>query len=205
MPGEFWYPLLALTAALSIPVLMLALAGPFGAWAKPVVAREAAVISAINGTLGRIAGWLVLVMVLVQFSVVVMRYVFGVNLIAMQETVIYAHATLFMVGSAFTLLMDGHVRVDIFYHEASARRKAWINLLGTFLFLVPFMLIILNYSWDYVATAWRIHEGSRETSGLPYLYILKAVILVFAGMMLAQGIAEAGKAALTLRGEEPRS
>jgi len=129
-----------------------------------------------------------------------MRYVFGFNSIALQESVIYAHAIMFMLGSAYTLLAGGHVRVDIFYHSMSERRKAWVDFLGTLFLLVPFMLLILNSSWNYVEGAWRTLEGSRESSGLPYVYLLKSVILGFAGLMLLQGVSVAGRAALVLSG-----
>lgn len=200
MPGELWYPLLALTGILSLPVLVLGLFR-VGTLAS-VVSKEATVISVINNAIGKTVGWAILFMVLVQFAVVIMRYTFGVNFIALQESVIYAHATLFMLGAGYTLLIGGHVRVDIFYHAAPERRKAWIDFLGTFLFLMPFMLIILHFSWNYVEIAWRIKETSRESSGLPWVYILKAVILGFASQMLLQGIAEAGKAALKLSGHD---
>ncbi len=205
MPGPIWYFILATTMALGLPVLALGLFGERARRLAPLVRRQSAVISWLNNTVGITAAWLVLFMVLMQFAVVVMRYVFGFNSIALQESIIYAHGALFMLASAYTLLIGGHVRVDIFYNAMSPRRKAWVDLIGTVIFLVPFMLLILNFSWNYVEISWRIHETSRESSGLQGVYLLKSVILVFAGLMLLQGIALAGKAALVLarQDEEP--
>ena len=202
MPATLWYPLLGLTALLTLPVLALGLvgarAGAFAGWVRV----QSRVISWISHTVGITVAWGTLFMVLAQFSVVVMRYVFGFNSIALQESVIYAHGIMFMLASAYTLLVGGHVRVDIFYHNMSERMKARVDLAGTVLLLIPVMLLILNFTWPYVENAWRIHEGSRESSGLPYVYLLKSVMIGFAGLLLAQGIAVAGRAALVLSGHE---
>lgn len=199
MPDIIWYPILIVTAALGLPVLALGLLRVHAL--STFVSRESAVISWINNTIGITVAWAVLLMVLIQFAVVVMRYVFGYNLIALQESVIYGHGIMFMLSSAYTLLVGGHVRVDIFYHTMTERSKAWVDFIGTTLLLAPFMLLILNFSWNYVEIAWRIQEGSRESSGLPFVYLLKSVILGFAGLMLLQGIAMAGRAALVISGE----
>lgn len=200
MPALYWYPLLALTAALGLPVIALGVLGERVKGLGPHVERQSAVISWLNYVVGITVAWAVLLMVLLQFAVVLLRYVFGYNSIAMQESVIYAHASVFMLASAYALLVGGHVRVDIFYQNMSERAKAWVDLLGTTFFLVPFMLLILNFSWNYVEIAWRIQETSREASGLPYVYLLKSVIIGFAGLMLLQGIAVAGRAALVIAG-----
>jgi len=200
VPAIFWYPLLALTAALAFPVIALGFFGTRGKRFAGFVERESSFISWVNNVIGVTVAWAVLFMVLMQFAVVLLRYVFGYNSIAMQESVVYAHATVFMIGSAYTLLVGGHVRVDIFYHSMRDPAKSWVDLVGTLLFLVPFMLLILNFSWNYVEIAWRIHETSREASGLPYVYLLKSVIIGFAVLMLLEGIAVAGRAALVISG-----
>lgn len=151
---------------------------------------------------GRGLAWLALVMVLLQFSLVVLRYVFGIGSIFMQEGMIYLHATLFMGAAAYTLRHNGHVRVDVFYRDAAPRRKAMVNLFGTLFLLVPFCVVILIYSWDYVSASWAIREGSKETSGIHGIYLLKSVIVLFAGLVLLQGLSQAAHSLLVLSGLE---
>jgi len=198
VPAQIWYPILIVTATLSLPVLALALLGSKAARFEAMVRRQSTVIAWFSTTVGVTVAWIVVAIVLVQFTVVVMRYVFGVNFIALQETVLYGHALIFMLASAHTLVQGGHVRVDIVYANLGPRGKAWVDLLGTVFFLIPLMLLILNTSWDYVAISWRNLETSRESSGLQWVYLLKSVILIFAAMMLLQGIGLAGRASLVL-------
>jgi len=201
VPEALWYSLLGLTAALILPALALGLAPHRAANISGLVDFQARVISGLNNTVGVIVAWATLIMVITQFAVVVMRYVFGFNSIALQESIIYAHGLVFMLGAAYTLYIGGHVRVDIFYQNFSSRAKAKIDLLGTLFLLIPFMLLIIYFSWNYVEIAWRIKEGSRESSGLPYVYLLKTVIFGFAGLLLLQGIAVIARAALALSGK----
>jgi len=156
-------------------------------------------IDRLNGAMGRTAAWLALAVVLLQFSVVVMRYVFGAGSIWLTESIIYSHAALLMLAAAWTLQEGGHVRVDVFYADASPRTKAWINLLGACLLLLPFMAVLLYFSWPYVARSWAILERSRETSGIPAVFALKTLIPLFAVMMALQGIAQAIRAWDVLR------
>ena len=169
----------------------------------PRLAAIADRIDRIIAVIGRIAAWGVLVVVLVEFTVVLLRYGFGIGSIWLQETVVYAHAALFMLAAAWTLAAGGHVRVDIFYARTSARHKAWVDLLGTAFFLLPFMAALLFLSLPYVARSWAILERSRETSGLPLVFVLKTLIPGFATLMLLQGASLAIRAGLTLA-DEPR-
>ena len=169
----------------------------------PRLAAIADWIDRIIAVIGRIAAWGVLVVVLVEFTVVLLRYGFGIGSIWLQETVVYAHAALFMLAAAWTLAAGGHVRVDIFYARTSARHKAWVDLLGTAFFLLPFMAALLFLSLPYVARSWAILERSRETSGLPLVFVLKTLIPGFATLMLLQGASLAIRAGLTLA-DEPR-
>ncbi|GLQ06442.1 TRAP transporter small permease subunit [Sneathiella chinensis] len=159
-------------------------------------------IDGFSDFVGKYVSWLALVMVLVQFAVVLARYVFGIGSIAVQETIIYSHALLFMLGSAYTLLHGGHVRVDIFYADTTPKTKAIIDALGTLFFLIPVCLVILLLSWSYVAKSWEILEISRETSGIPFVYGLKTVIVIFCGMMILQGISTILHSILILTGHE---
>lgn len=138
-------------------------------------------------TTGRIIAWLTLAMVLTTATIVVLRYLFNSGSIALQESVSYLHATVFMLGAAYTLKHDGHVRVDIIYQKLSARTRAWIDLLGTLLLLFPVCLFMLYSSIDYVSAAWAIREGSREAGGLDGVYLLKTAIPVMAVLLLLQG------------------
>lgn len=139
---------------------------------------------------GQTAAWLALALVIVTFSVVVLRYGFDIGSIALQESILYLHASLFLLGAAYTLKMDGHVRVDIIYQRLSARGQALVNLLGALLLLLPVCTFLLWISWDYVATAWSLHEGSPETGGLPFVYLLKTLIPLAAGLLILQAISQ---------------
>jgi len=166
------------------------------------LASLARIIDAVNERVGRTIAWAALAMVLVQFTVVVLRYVFGFGSILMQESVIYLHAVLFMIGAGYTLLQDGHVRLDIFYRDASIRTKALVDLWGSIGLLIPVTVLIWWFSWPYVAGSWKVLEGSKETSGIHAVFLLKTVILVFAALMFAQGISLLVRSILTLKGRE---
>ncbi len=145
-------------------------------------------IDGLNEYVGRGVAWLALIMVLVQFAVVIMRYVFSIGFIPMQELIWYLHGTLFMAGAGYTLLHDGHVRVDILYGEASARKKALIDMIGALFFLIPLCILTLWLSWSYIINSWRTFEGSTEISGLPAIFLLKTMIWVFAVLLGLQGV-----------------
>jgi TRAP-type mannitol/chloroaromatic compound transport system permease small subunit len=155
-------------------------------------------IDRLTAAIGRTVAWACLLVVMVQFTVVVMRYVFGLGSIWLTETIIYGHATLFMLASAWTLREGGHVRVDVFYADAGPRRRALVDLCGSLLLLLPFMLVLLSFAVPYVARSWAILETSRETSGLPAVYLLKTLIPAFALLMALQGISQAIRAANVL-------
>jgi TRAP-type mannitol/chloroaromatic compound transport system permease small subunit len=152
-------------------------------------------IDRLNAAIGRTVAWACLLVVLVQFAVVVMRYAFGAGSIWLTETIIYGHAALFMLAAAWTLREGGHVRVDIFYADAGPRRRALIDLCGALFLLLPFMVVLLWFAVPYVTRSWSIMETSRETSGLPGVYLLKTLIPAFAVLMALQGIAQAIRAA----------
>jgi len=140
---------------------------------------------------GNAAAWMALALVLVTFTVVMLRYLFQLGWIAMQESILYLHASLFLLGAAYTLKKDGHVRVDIFYRGFSAKGKALVDLLGSLLLLLPVCGFLLWTSWDYVTMAWSIYEGSQEAGGLPYVYLLKTLIPVAVVLLILQGIGQA--------------
>ena len=155
-------------------------------------------IDRLTTLIGRAAAWLCLFIVFAQFTVVLMRYGLGAGAAKLTESILYAHAALFMLAAAWTLREGRHVRVDIFYADASPRRKALVDLFGSLLLLIPFALSLLLLSLPYVARSWAILERSRETSGLPFVYLLKTLIPVFALLLLLQGAAQAIRAAYAL-------
>lgn len=152
--------------------------------------------------LGEWVSWLSLLMVLVTFLVVVLRYAFDQGSIGLQESITYMHASLFMLAIAYTLGRDGHVRVDIFYQGMGPRGRAWVDLIGTLVLLMPVCVLILALGWDYVSSSWAVQEGSREAGGLPGVYLLKTLILLMPGLLLVQGLAWATRNALFLSGLE---
>jgi TRAP-type mannitol/chloroaromatic compound transport system permease small subunit len=161
--------------------------------------RIAAALDALAEHTGRLVSWLALGMVLATVAVVVMRYALGQGLIWLQESVNWMHSVVFLLGAAYTLKCDEHVRVDIFYRGMSGRRQAAVDLAGTVLFLLPLCAFLVIESWQYVEVSWRIAERSREAGGLPMLYLLKTAIPLAAVLLALQGLALALRAALRLR------
>ena len=148
---------------------------------------------------GRAVMWLLLAMAMIQFSVVVLRYVFGLNYIFMQESSTYMHGAVFLLAGGYALLTDDHVRVDIFYRGASPRRKALIDLAGTYLFLVPVCLLLIWTASPYVARSWAVGEGSNESSGIQALFIIKSFISAFAILLMMAGFVIAARASALLK------
>ncbi len=141
-------------------------------------------------------------MVVIQFWVVIMRYVFALGSIPVQESIWYLHGIVFMVGAGYTLLKDGHVRIDVWYRETPVRKKAWVNLLGVIFLLMPVLILAWRLALPYVLNSWRVMEGSTEAGGLPFIYLLKTVILIGLGLLAVQGIALALRSVLVLQGHE---
>lgn len=138
--------------------------------------------------IGRGVAWLTLATVLAMLAVVVLRYVFNEGSIKLQESVIYLHSMVFLLGAAYTLKHDGHVRVDVFYRGMSPRRRALVDALGVVLLLLPTCGFILVISLPYVAESWRLLEGSREPGGLPGVFLLKTLIPLAMALLMLQGV-----------------
>ena len=170
--------------------------------------RLKATLERFSEVSGSIMAWLTVLMVLGTFVIVVLRYVFDLGWIAMQESIVWMHAMVFMLGASYTLKRDEHVRVDIFYRRMPADRQAWVNIAGTLIFLLPLATFIAISSMDYVLTSWAIGEASREAGGLPYPFVpfLKSLIPATAAMLILQGIADLIGAVLVLTGAiEPKA
>jgi TRAP-type mannitol/chloroaromatic compound transport system permease small subunit len=165
----------------------------------------AAGIDRLTAAVGRTVMWCLLAMVIVEVAVVLMRYVFGLGSIWLSEAIVYAHATLIMGAAAWTLQQGGHVRVDIFYADASPRTRAIIDLAGALLLLLPLVAVLAWFALPYVARSWAILERSREASGLPLVFLLKTLIPVFAFLLGLQGVAQAIRATLVIARAPPTS
>lgn len=145
-------------------------------------------IDQMNRAVAGAIKWLALIMVLVQFCIVIGRYVFGFNSIAAQESVLYMHATLFMLGGGYTLLVDKHVRVDVFYAKASPTTRTRIDIFGHIFLLIPSMIALLYWSWPSVRNSWKILEGPISVGGIEAVFLLKSLIPAFCILILLQSL-----------------
>ncbi|MFT6779279.1 MAG: TRAP-type mannitol/chloroaromatic compound transport system permease small subunit [Paraglaciecola sp.] len=150
-------------------------------------------IDSLNEFLCKMVSWFTLTMVLLTFLIVVLRYGFNVGWIAMQESVMYLHGMVFLLGAAHTLRVNEHVRVDIFYRRFSPKKQAKVDIFGSLFLLMPVNIFIFMVSFDYVMRAWRVMEASQEAGGIPGVFLLKSLILLFSFTMLLQGIAEVAR------------
>ncbi len=157
-------------------------------------------IDVINEWIGRAISWLIVFMVFTTFLVAVLRYGFSLGWVWMQESYVWMHGIVFMVASGYTLLHDGHVRIDLIYGSVSARGKAWINLLGALLLLLPMLSVVWWAAYPYVILSWQRFETSREAGGLPGLFLWKTSMLVFVVLLGLQGIALAIRSIMVLKG-----
>ena len=162
----------------------------------------ATTLDRINGAIGRGIAWLTLGMVLVTFVIVVFRYAFDTGFIWLQESLTWMHAVVFMLGAGYTLQEEEHVRVDIFYRDMSPKGKAWVNLLGVLLFVLPLCAFFVYQSWDYVASSWSLREISRDTGGLPYpaIPLLKSLLVLMPVTVALQGLSLALRSLRDIRG-----
>jgi TRAP-type mannitol/chloroaromatic compound transport system permease small subunit len=165
-----------------------------------ILNRLIIVIESIAEFFGRLAAWLLLLMVLVIGYDVAMRYLFQSGSVALQELEWHLFALIFLLGAAYTFKHDGHVRVDIFYSSAhmDERKRAWVNLLGGLFFLLPFCLLIIISSAPFVSYAFNVSEGSPDPGGLPYRFLLKSAIPLGFSLLLLQGVAHMLRSLRTL-------
>lgn len=156
-------------------------------------------IDNITEWIGRGISWLTLFMVLITFVIVIMRYVFDKGSIALQESVIYLHAFVFMLAASYTLKHDMHVRVDIFYREFTPAKKALVDIIGTVLLLLPVCAFVFSNSLDNVVDAWQRREGSEETGGLDLVYLLKTAMLLMPLLVALQGLSIIAKGIINIK------
>lgn len=143
----------------------------------------------LQRALGAVLIALTPIVVLLCFGLVAARYGFGKGSIALQEAMLWLHACVFMLGMAWALRQDRHVRVDVLQARLPARTRAWIEVGGHLALLLPFALFLLWVSLDYVAASWRVGESSREPGGLRGLFLLKALIPLSAWLLALQSLA----------------
>ncbi len=164
--------------------------------------RFVAGVDALNEGVGRTVAWLTLGTVLVTFAVVFMRYAMETGFIWMTDLYVWTHALVFVVGAGYTFKHGGHVRVDIFYTAMTARKRAWVDIFGTFVFLFPWLIVIAAYSAKPIIDAWEILEPSANQGGMPGLFIMKTSLWVFCGLVGLQGLALVARSILVLKGRE---
>jgi len=160
-------------------------------------------IDALNAWVGRAVAWTTALVVLVVFVDVVMRYAFNTSFVFTQELEWHLFAFIFLMGAGYTLLKDGHVRVDIVYQRLSPKSKAWIDFLGVLFFLIPGCVMIIATSASFVANSWAVMEGSADPGGIPYRFALKACIPIGFVLVLLQGISLGIKSLLIILGQSP--
>lgn len=157
-------------------------------------------IDKLNGKIGYIIGWVCTLMVLVVFYDTIMRYAFNKGSVALQELEWHLFAIVFLLGAAYTFKEGGHVRVDILYMSFSKKTKAWIDLIGTFVFLIPFAVMVILSSRIFVQSSWAVMEVSADPGGLPARYLLKAMIPLGFTLLIVQGVSEALKNFMIIKG-----
>ncbi|GAB5469856.1 MAG: TRAP transporter small permease subunit [Rhodospirillales bacterium] len=164
--------------------------------------RFVRIVDGLNEGVGRCFAWFTLGCVLVTFGVVILRYLFSTGFIWMTDLYVWLHALVFMVGAGYTFKYGGHVRVDIFYSGLPARKRAWIDIFGTLVFLMPWLIVIAAYSSKPIIDAWEILEPSANQGGMQGLFIMKTSLWVFCALVGLQGLALIARSILVLRGRE---
>jgi len=167
-----------------------------------VVKAFCGAIDRVNEAVGRMVSWVSLLLVLVVFVDVFMRYLFRTSFVFTQELEWHLFAFIFLIGAGYTLLHDGHVRVDIIYQRLDAKGRAWINLIGVILFLIPGCWLVISTSWKFVGTSFSMLEGSPDPGGIPFRFIVKSTMTVGFVLLLLQGISMGLHALLRILGVE---
>lgn len=164
--------------------------------------RFVQVVDLLNEGVGRVFAWFTLGCVLVTFSVVFMRYAMSTGFIWMTDLYVWLHALVFMVGAGYTFKHGGHVRVDILYMNMTPKKRAWVDIFGTLVFLMPWLIVIATYSAKPILDAWGIQEPSANQGGMPGLFVMKTTLWVFCALVGLQGLALVARSILVLQGRE---
>ncbi len=164
--------------------------------------RAARAIDALNGYVGRATYWLVLAAVAVSTVNALMRYAFSMSSNAWLELQWYLFSAIFLLGAGYTLKANGHVRIDLVSARLTPRARAWIDILGGLLFLLPVTLLILYFSWPMFVDSYASGEMSSDAGGL-IRWPVKALIPVGFFLLALQGLSEIVKRIAFLRGASP--
>jgi TRAP-type mannitol/chloroaromatic compound transport system permease small subunit len=166
----------------------------------PFLDKFASYVDNLSDKIGSLIGWVATLMVLIVFYDTIMRYAFNKGNVALQELEWHLFAIVFLIGAAYTLKQGGHVRVDIIYTKLSKKTKALIDFIGTFVFLVPFCVMVILSTMSFVANSWGVREVSPDPGGLGARYILKTMIPIGFSLLLLQGLSEAAKSFMVIIG-----
>ncbi len=159
-------------------------------------------IDTLNEWVGRGVAWVTLGLVLVVFVDVVMRYLFNTSFVFTQELEWHIFGFIFLMGAGYTLLHDGHVRVDIIYQRLGFKARAWVNFIGVIIFLIPGCIMLITTSWKFTATSFSILEGSPDPGGIPLRFIIKGCIPVGFTLLFIQGLSLGIHSILQIMGVE---
>jgi TRAP-type mannitol/chloroaromatic compound transport system permease small subunit len=159
-------------------------------------------VDTLNGWIGKAIAWLALGTVIACFATVYSRYALNTNFTWLQELYVWQHAAAITLGAAYTMMIGGFVRVDIFYGKMTPRRRAWVDLIGTLVFLLPLLFVLWLAFNVFVGNSWRADEGSQNPGGLPNWWLLKGTLLVFVGLTLLQGLSHIARSLLVFSGRE---
>ena len=164
-----------------------------------MITQTISALERVTDIVGSAVATLVPIMAIVTLIIVIMRYALDMGSIALQESVLYMHGTFFMLGLAYALQTDSHVRVDIVYSRMPPHVKRWVNLCGHVFLLIPLAVVLIVYSWDYVFASWRVRESSPEVGGIPGIYLLKSLIPVSSALLIMQALCEITRMLLEFR------
>ncbi len=153
-----------------------------------ILKKICGVIDRINEWVGHLVAWVTLGLVVVVFVDVVMRYLFNTSFVFTQELEWHLFGFIFLIGAGYTLLHDGHVRVDIIYQKLGPKAQAWINFIGVLFFLLPGCIMVVITSWKFTQTAWGVMEGSPDPGGIPFRFLIKGCIPVGFALITLQGL-----------------
>jgi len=159
-------------------------------------------IDTLNDRVGKTVSWLTTILVWVICFDVLLRYLFNVSFAGLFEMEWHIFSLIFLLGAAYTLKDDKHVRVDVFYSRFSEKGKAWVNLIGSLIFLIPFCIVVISSSIPFVWNSFTIMEGSPDPGGLPFRFIVKSAIPIGFSLLLLQAIAFSLKSILTIQGKD---
>jgi TRAP-type mannitol/chloroaromatic compound transport system permease small subunit len=159
-------------------------------------------VEGLNAIVGKTVAWLTFGTVIVCFATVYTRYALNTNFTWLQEAYVWQHALAIVLGGAYTMMTGGFVRVDIFYGKMTPKGRAKVDIIGTVIFLFPFLLVLGWAFWRFFLNSYMADEGSQNPGGLPNWWLLKGALLVFIGLTFLQGCALIARSLLVFQGRD---